>query len=84
MGIWDIFFPTPLIDTDKKEIQPSYATMRQRDRVMRQIRESHIKLRRTFIIHHFGRTTHRGVSVAELPPLGRSSSDPSPIHLWYR
>ena len=35
------------------EIQPSYRTTRQRHLVMKQIRESKVKLKKTFIVHEY-------------------------------
>ena len=37
----------------ENEIQPSYKDLRQRHLVMKQIRESNVKLKKTFIVHEY-------------------------------
>lgn len=90
MGIWDIFFPQPLlvpVDAENdslefEDIQPSYRTIRQRSRVLRQIRDSHLRLRRTFIVYQHDRTTYRLPVLDENGEVRRSQSAPI-MRLWY-
>ena len=43
-------YQTDVVDN---EVQPSYRTTRQRHLVMKQIRESRVKLKKTFIVHEY-------------------------------
>jgi hypothetical protein len=58
---WFLFFP---VDKPQDHIQPSYATMRQRNKVMQQIKTHKKKLKRTFISDtSYMNTTYRGCVV---------------------
>lgn len=87
-GLWKIFFPTEETYTEDVEIQPSYKHMRHRSELMRQIRKSKLKLRKTFIVHQYDNTTYRlpelDLNNTPVKPVIRSNSDPSPIQLWYQ
>tara|TARA_R110002126_G_scaffold2572_2_gene14419 strand:- start:2134 stop:2403 length:270 start_codon:yes stop_codon:yes gene_type:complete len=58
---WFLFFP---VDKPQEHIQPSYATMRQRNKVMQQIKTHKKKLKRTFVSDtSYMNTTYRGCVV---------------------
>lgn len=79
LGVWSIFFPTQ--EVPEIDIQPSYKHMRLRGEMMRNIRDSKLKLRRTFIVESYGQTVYR------LPEsdgrLRRRYTDPTPLGVWY-
>lgn len=56
------FFP---IQTPPDNIQPSYKSIRMRHELMRQIRRSRLRLRKTFIVDQYSQTTYRGVVLFE-------------------
>ena len=67
MGLWNIFFPIKDESEDncdtKVSIQPTYRHMRIRSSMLRQVRNSRLKLRKTFIIEVYGQTIIRGCAI---------------------
>ena len=64
--MWWIFFPIEEeenVDEPEPVVQPTYRHMKIRSCMLRQIKNSHLKLRKTFIVESYGRTIIRGCSM---------------------
>jgi len=64
IALWRLFFPLDVSHEEKyNEIQPSYKTMNQRHKVMRQIETGGLRLRKTFVCHQHGCTIRRELAI---------------------
>ena len=60
---YNIFFPRAIIDSDQNQIEPSYKTICQRGLMIRQIKTSNMKLKKTFISSKYMNTVYRNVEI---------------------